>query len=125
MGNMENILRVFSQNHLAYQIYKKDFLSTDERLMITILGLLNRSVNNINEYLLIEEIRYSELIGKMIDLGMIIESYSDNYEITQVGLEILNKFRKNRTVNEKTQFDSSKNSYYPLQYGGYSRFGNT
>lgn len=125
MGNMENILRVFRQNHLAYQIYKKDFLSNDERLMITIIGLLNRSVNNINEYLLIEKTRYSELIAKMIDLGMIIESSSDNYKITQVGLEILNKFRKNRTVNKKTQFDSLENSYYPLQYGGYSRFGNT
>lgn len=122
MGDLENILKIFRQNKLAYQIYKKDLISVEERLMITILGLIKRSVKNINEILLIEKTAYSEIIARMLVLGMVVDEGEKGFEVTLIGEEIMKKFKKNSKL---VKVDNYENSYYPMQYGGHDRFGKT
>lgn len=122
MSDLENILNIFRQNKLAYQIYKKDLISVEERLMITVLGLIKRSVKNINEILLIEKTAYSEIIARMLVLGMVVDEGEKGFKVTLIGEEIMKKFKKNSKL---IKVDNYENSYYPTQYGGYNRSGKT
>lgn len=116
------ILWDFNQNILALQFLEREnrnALDIEQKLIISLLGLIAKQVPNPESHLLLNKQKFNELISKMDGAKFI--SLDCGFKITELGKKVLEKFRVNK--KQKNKFERSQNNYYPITCGNNNRLG--
>ena len=122
-ADLGSILWVSGQKQLALSLYDaidRNFLSSENSLRITVLGLLakNVRVENIAEKMLIEPSRLNGIISDFIDED-ILYKHGDKILINALGMGIVSTFRNQKKRLLNINIDKPKIMYYPTQCDGH------
>ena len=122
-ADLGSILWVSGQKQLALSLYDaidRNFLSSENSLRITVLGLLAKNVivENIAEKMLIEPSRLNGIISDFIDED-ILYKHGDKILINALGMGIVSTFRNQKKRLLNINIDKPKIMYYPTQCDGH------